>query len=143
MVPILNYFTQKQPFADVLLKIDVLKNFALFTGKHLCWSLFLIHLQAFRPATFLERGSSMCFPVNIATPTQVFSCAYCEIFKNSFFIKHLWWLLLFISMAPIISVLVSVLLQRKHWYKGEHGYKRVQRRSQNPVKHLRWTFVQR
>ena len=25
----------------MLLKIDVLKNIAIFTGKHLCWSLFL------------------------------------------------------------------------------------------------------
>ena len=25
-------------------KIGVLKNFAIFTGKHLCWSLFLIEL---------------------------------------------------------------------------------------------------
>ena len=27
-------------------KIDVLQNFAKFTGKHLCWSHFLINLQA-------------------------------------------------------------------------------------------------
>ena len=33
----------------------VLKNFAIFSGKHLCWSLFLTKLQAYR-----------CFPVNIA-----------------------------------------------------------------------------
>ena len=24
---------------------------------------------------------------------QVFSCEHCEIFKNSFFIEHIWWLL--------------------------------------------------
>ena len=30
-------------------KKDVLKYFAIFTGKHLCWSLFLIKLQDFRP----------------------------------------------------------------------------------------------
>ena len=29
-------------------KIVILKNFAIFTGKHLCWNLFLIKLQAFR-----------------------------------------------------------------------------------------------
>ena len=29
-------------------KIRVLKNFAIFTGKHLCWSLSLIKLQAWR-----------------------------------------------------------------------------------------------
>ena len=28
------------------------------------------------------------------TPTQVFSCEYHNIFKNSCFIEHLWWLLL-------------------------------------------------
>ena len=28
------------------------------------------------------------------TSTQVFSCEYCEIFKNSYFEDHLWWLLL-------------------------------------------------
>ena len=31
-------------------KIGVLKNFAKFTGKHLCWSLFLINLQACKQA---------------------------------------------------------------------------------------------
>ena len=33
----------------------VLKNFAIFTGKRLCWSLLLIDLRASRPATFLKR----------------------------------------------------------------------------------------
>ena len=28
------------------------------------------------------------------TPTQVYSCEYYEIFKNSFFTEHVWWLLL-------------------------------------------------
>ena len=36
----------------------VLKNSAIFTWKHLCWSLFLMKLQAFRSATLLERDSS-------------------------------------------------------------------------------------
>ena len=47
----------------------VLKNFSIFTGKHLCWSFFLIQLQAWRPAILLKE-----------TPTQVFSCEFCEIF---------------------------------------------------------------
>ena len=43
--------------------------FAIFTGKHLCWSFFLIKLcwsffliklWAFRPATLLKRDSSTC-----------------------------------------------------------------------------------
>ena len=37
-------------------KIGVLKNFAIFTGKDLYWSLFLKKLQAFRFTTLLKRG---------------------------------------------------------------------------------------
>ena len=37
--------SQNQP-PEVFCKKGVLKNFANFTGKHLCWSLFLIKLQA-------------------------------------------------------------------------------------------------
>ena len=36
---------------------DVLKNFANFTGKHLCWSLFFKKLQAFRSVMLLKRDS--------------------------------------------------------------------------------------
>ena len=34
------------------------KNLQKFTGKHLCWSLFVIKLQAFRPATSLNSDSN-------------------------------------------------------------------------------------
>ena len=57
------------------------KNLANFTGKHLCWSLFLIKLQAFR-----------CIPVKFACVfllTQVFSCEICQIFQNTYFEEHL------------------------------------------------------
>ena len=40
--------------------------------QHLCWSLFLIK-----------------FCIKRETPTQVFSCKYCEIFENTYFEKHL------------------------------------------------------
>ena len=126
------------------------------TGKHLCWSLFLMKLQTWRPATLLKRdfntivflwnlknflqhlflkSSSGCFcgfnscfrrnseqkPVQLSAintrfswkkryllprksisnhrrysvkeglqgPPQVFSCECCEIFKNTYFEKHL------------------------------------------------------
>ena len=51
--------------SKMFFKISVLENFAIFTGKHLCWSLFLIKLQALG-----------------------------ILHKNSSFIEHLWWLLL-------------------------------------------------
>ena len=41
----------------MFVKIDVLKNFANFTGKHLCWSLILIKLQAVRLVALLKRDS--------------------------------------------------------------------------------------
>ena len=50
---------QKQPFADDL-KVDTVIDFAIFTEKHLCWSLFLITLQALRSTTLLERDSITC-----------------------------------------------------------------------------------
>ena len=37
---------------QMFFKIGVLKNFAIFTEKHLCWSLFLIMLQTIWPVTF-------------------------------------------------------------------------------------------
>ena len=49
------------------MKKAVFEKFAIFTGKHLCWSLFLIKLQAFK-----------FFPVNTA-----------NFFKSTYFEKHL------------------------------------------------------
>ena len=46
------------------IKKAVLKNFTIFTGKHLCWSLF----------SSLQE-----------TPTQVFFYEDCEIFNNTYF----------------------------------------------------------
>ena len=37
---------------------SVLKNFAIFTGKHLRWSLLLIDFRASRPATFFKSDSN-------------------------------------------------------------------------------------
>ena len=56
---------QKQPFAAVF-QNRCFKNFAIFTGKLLCWSLFLIKLQSWRPAFIKKTLQHMCFPVNIA-----------------------------------------------------------------------------
>ena len=55
-------------------------NFAVFTRKHLCWSLFLIKLQVWRqPSLLKRRPQHRCFSVNIS----------CENFKNTFFIEHI------------------------------------------------------
>ena len=44
--------------SQIFIKISVLKNFAIFTGKHLCWSLFLRKLQVLKPASLLKRDSN-------------------------------------------------------------------------------------
>ena len=51
-----------------------LKNFANFTGKHLCWSVFLIKFVK----TLLKRDS-----------IQVFPCEICEILRTPTFEEHL------------------------------------------------------
>ena len=44
--------------SQIFFKIGVLKKFANFTGKQLCWRLFLVKLQGWRPATLLRRDSN-------------------------------------------------------------------------------------
>ena len=58
----------------------VLRNFAKLTGKHLCQSLFfLIKLQDWA-----------CNFTKKETLEHVFSCEFCEIFKNTFLTERLW-----------------------------------------------------
>ena len=65
-------------------KKDALKNFAKFTGKHLWRSLVFNKIAGMRPVALLNKETS----------TQVFCCEFCKIFKNTFFIEPLRWLLL-------------------------------------------------
>ena len=53
------------------IKKGVLKNFAKFTGKHQCQSLFFNKVDS-------------------ETLTQMFASEFCEIFKNTLFTVHLW-----------------------------------------------------
>ena len=59
-----HYQLPKQP-PQMLFKIVVLKNFTIFTGKHLRWILFLITLQAQACNFVKKRLQRRCFPVNI------------------------------------------------------------------------------
>ena len=65
-------------------KIDALKSFGNFTGKHLSWSLFLKKLAGWRLATLLKKEK------------QVFFREVSEIFKSTFFTEPLQWLLLYL-----------------------------------------------
>ena len=72
----------KSSRSQVFYKIGIFKNFTIFTAKHehLCWNLFLIKLQLWRPATWLKEN----FNIGI----------FLRNFKSSFFIEHLWCLFL-------------------------------------------------
>ena len=67
---------KKQP-PEVFYK-NILKNLVKFTGKCLCQSLFF-HKVASQACNFIKK--------EILVP--VFSCEFCEIFKNTFFTEHL------------------------------------------------------
>ena len=56
--------------SQMYFRIGALKDFAMFTEKYLCWGLFLINIQAWRPATLLRRDSEIC-----------------DIFKNTYFYR--------------------------------------------------------
>ena len=60
----------------------VLKNFAKFTGKHLCQSLFFNKVAGLGPGA--------CNVIKKEILAQVFSCDLCEISKNTFFTELLW-----------------------------------------------------
>ena len=88
----------QQQSLQMFLKIDVLKNFASFTGKHLCWHLFLIKLQAefLRTPSFKEyfqwlllwflQQSNLIFSVITITLgyNQKLSQKYCTYYHPTF-----------------------------------------------------------
>ena len=71
---------QKQP-PEVFLKI-----FAEFTGKQLCQILSFNEVAGLRPAGLWSQACNFIKRENLE---QVFSCEFCEAFKNSFFTEHL------------------------------------------------------
>ena len=68
---------QKQPL-ELFSKKCVLKNFALLTGKKPVLESLFDKVAVLQPIDFIKE-----------TPTQVFSCEYCEILKSIYFEKHL------------------------------------------------------
>ena len=69
--------------SQMFFKIGILKNFAIITGKHLCWSVFSIELQTWRSAALLNRDSNTGVSMWIL-----------QNFSGQLSIKYLRWLLL-------------------------------------------------
>ena len=89
---------------EVFCKKDILTNFAKFTGKHLCQSLFFNKVVDLRSATLLKkRLGNRCFPVNFA-----------KVLRTPFFTEHLRWLLLNATAIEVKKHLsFSLAFQRK------------------------------
>ena len=66
------FLTSRSSCPEVFYKKGVLRNFAKFTGKHLCQSLFFNNVAGLRPATLLKNE----------TVAQVFSFEFCKISKT-------------------------------------------------------------
>ena len=98
------------------IKKVLLKIFAIFTKKHLCWSLFLIKLQAWRPATLFK------------TPTQVVFCEYCEILRTPILKNICEWLLLPKNIRKVTN---EILNRELHFLcRDQNDFKNFQEISQ-------------
>ena len=80
--------------SEVFCKNGVLKNFAKFTEKQLCQSVFFNKVAGLRPATFLKkRFWHRCFPM-----------IFGKFLRTIFLTEHLWWLLLFLPGLQIVNL---------------------------------------
>ena len=104
---------QKQP-PEVFCKKGVLKNFANFTGKHPCWSLFFNEVAGLHQASFFKKDSSAfqhkCFPVKFAkllrTPKNIFKRLLLETSMKKAALKN------FAMFTRQKQLVISVLCKR-------------------------------
>ena len=78
-------FSRKQIF----FKKGVERNLAIFTGKQLCWSLFLIKLQALRPATLFQPRPKRDFNTGDFSRVKI-----AKFLRTAFLMEYPRWLLL-------------------------------------------------
>ena len=83
----------------VFCKIFVLKNFAKFTWKHRCQSIFVNKVAGLKPCNFIK----------IETMAQMFPCKFCESFKNNFSYR-----------TPPLAASRTFLKQRYIWDSVNH-----------------------
>ena len=68
-------------------RIGAFKNFAMFTGKYLCWSLFFNKYAGLKACNFFKKILQHKF----------FSVKFAKFLRTPFFKEHVQWLLLEIS----------------------------------------------
>ena len=78
---------------EMFCKKGVLGNFAKFTKKHVCQSLFFINVVGLKPGILLKKRLwHTCFPVN-----------FLKFLRTPLFIEHIRWLLLLFQIIPVFS----------------------------------------
>ena len=101
---------------QIFFKIGVFKNFANFTGKHLRWSLFLIKLKAFKPATLLKRDSNTgVFPWILRNNTCIEKhLRKCEVNKQCFNVQrlHVFFHVIISTKGDNFKKLMAILLEK-------------------------------
>ena len=112
MIIVIGGFSKKYVFIifrnscmQMFFKIVDARNFAIFTGKHLCWSLFLIK-NNFISTLSQKRLQYRWF----------LSCKNCEIFTN-FFFYGTYLVAIFVSLIKnysMMGICRSSLLNQKH-----------------------------
>ena len=73
---------------QMFFKTGVIRNFTIFAWKRLRWSLFLVRLQAFWPATLFQPRLKRDFNTGDSCEKNV------KFLWTTFFMEHLRWLLL-------------------------------------------------
>ena len=91
---------QKQP-PEVFYKKGVPKNFAIFTGKHMCWSLFFNKVAGVACNFIKNEIPTHVFPVNITKFLRI------PILKNIY--ERLLPLTLFLQMISSLSDIMKIL----------------------------------
>ena len=96
------YANSRSSPPKVFCKKGVLRNFAEFTGKYLCQSLFSNNVTGLRPTTLLKKRLwHKCFPVNFA-----------KFLRTPFFTEHFRWLLLK-YIGSILDIASKMLVHKK------------------------------
>ena len=84
----------KSSRSKIYLRIGVLKNFAIFTGRHLCWCLFFNEYAGLNACNFIKnRLQHKFFPVK-----------FVKFLRTLFFTEHVRWLFLEISYELSLSL---------------------------------------
>ena len=102
-------------------RIDVLKNFAKFTGKRLSWSVFLINMQAWWPTNFtkirLQYKFFSCFFFLAASGTILWTLSLLHLRTRNGVISGYVWALqrLFHSTACVSFLSISFFLIFISW----------------------------